>query len=144
MPLRPTPRVGCAAAIFDRSGRLLLVRRADDGTWGLPGGWGEEGEGPRTTAEREVREETGLEVEALELIDVFHRLASTYGEPHTGWSLLFHCEIRGGELLSSSEECTEIMFDEYSHAREWHLDHELRARRAFRFWLDREHGRAAN
>ena len=55
----------------DGSGRLLLVRRAHEpaiGKWSLPGGRIEPDETPAQAAAREVREETGLEVEIGELL----------------------------------------------------------------------------
>ncbi|HWT77970.1 MAG TPA: NUDIX hydrolase N-terminal domain-containing protein, partial [Candidatus Methylomirabilis sp.] len=68
-----TPKVGAEAAIFDRQGRMLLVRRSDDGLWCLPCGWVEPNESPEEAAIRETREETGLEVRSLQLVDVFTR-----------------------------------------------------------------------
>lgn len=47
---------------LDADERILLVRRADDGTWGLPGGGVEVGETWLEAAVRECREETGWEV----------------------------------------------------------------------------------
>ncbi|MCV2488633.1 NUDIX domain-containing protein [Geodermatophilus sp. YIM 151500] len=59
------PCVG--AVVHDRQGRLLLIRRAHEpsrGLWSLPGGRVEAGESAAQAVEREVREETGLEVRA--------------------------------------------------------------------------------
>jgi ADP-ribose pyrophosphatase YjhB (NUDIX family) len=49
-------RLGCSAAIFDESGRILLTRRADNGQWCLPGGRMESGESAAEACEREVFE----------------------------------------------------------------------------------------
>lgn len=76
-----TPKVGADAAVFDADGRILLQRRADDGTWGLPGGFVDPDESPEETAVREAREETGLAVEPVELVDVYTRKPGEYG-PH--------------------------------------------------------------
>lgn len=56
----------CAGVLVLHQGRLLLVRRSVQpfrGHWDIPGGFLEEGEHPERGARREVREETGLEVE---------------------------------------------------------------------------------
>ncbi|MCK4511985.1 NUDIX hydrolase N-terminal domain-containing protein, partial [bacterium] len=49
-----TPKVGGDGAIFDDAGRILLMRRADTGTWCLPCGWMEPSETPSETVSREV------------------------------------------------------------------------------------------
>ncbi len=69
--------------LCERDGRLLLMRRAGtgffDGLYSLPGGHVEAGESVRMAAQRELREETGLEVarEALQFLGVVHRLSDT-------------------------------------------------------------------
>jgi 8-oxo-dGTP pyrophosphatase MutT (NUDIX family) len=54
-----------------RDGRILLVRRADDGTWCLPGGRVEFGESIVACAEREFLEETGYTVEVTGFVGVY-------------------------------------------------------------------------
>ena len=64
--------VGVGAVVWDDKGQVLLIRRANpprQGQWSLPGGKVEFGEPLQAAAQREVREETGLEVEILGLID---------------------------------------------------------------------------
>jgi ADP-ribose pyrophosphatase YjhB (NUDIX family) len=67
-----TPLVPCVGAVVhDPDGRLLLIRRGHPphaGRWSLPGGRVETGESPEQAVEREVREETGLEVRAGALV----------------------------------------------------------------------------
>ena len=68
------------ALVADEDGRLLLARRAgepDRGKWDLPGGFLEEGEHPLDALRRELREETGLEVEPLDFVGVW---VDRYGE----------------------------------------------------------------
>lgn len=98
-----TPKVGSDGAIFDETGRLLLMQRAPEGTWCLPCGWMEPWESPRQTVVREVREETGLDVSPVELVDVFFRPAGREGAPHATVSILFLCDVTGGELRCSRE-----------------------------------------
>ena len=66
---RPVPTA--SVVIRDPDGRLLLVKRADDGTWCLPGGRLEPGESWTECAVRECREETGLTVAVLGLFGVY-------------------------------------------------------------------------
>ena len=65
-----TPYVCAAAAVF-RDGRILLIRREDNGLWAMPGGVTEVGETWAQSAERELREETGVEGTARSLLGVF-------------------------------------------------------------------------
>lgn len=68
------PVVGVAVAARTEDGRWLLVRRADTGTWALPGGTVEWGETLRTTAVRELFEEAGVtDVELGSVVGVYSR-----------------------------------------------------------------------
>src|SRR6478735_11498199 len=68
------PVVGVAAAAHTDDGRWLLIKRADTGTWALPGGTLEWGETLRTSIERELLEEAGVEASSFErVVGVFSR-----------------------------------------------------------------------
>ena len=69
-PDRYTPFVGAQAAVF-RDGRILLIKREDNGLWAMPGGVTEVGETWAQSAERELREETGVTGTATNLLGVF-------------------------------------------------------------------------
>ena len=56
-----TAKVGADAAVFDEDDRILLVRRVDDGKWGLIAGWVDPNESPEQTVVRELAEEVGLD-----------------------------------------------------------------------------------
>ena len=71
MPRPLTPFVGCDVFLPDPAGRVLLIRRRDNGFWALPGGCQDLGETPAECARRECREETGLEVQITRLLGVF-------------------------------------------------------------------------
>ncbi|MGQ9599887.1 MAG: NUDIX hydrolase [Anaerolineae bacterium] len=64
----------CAGALVIRNGKVLLVRRAVEpfqGYWDIPGGFCEAEEHPAETAIREIREETGLDVELTGLLGIW-------------------------------------------------------------------------
>lgn len=68
------PVVGIAAAAHTEDGRWLLIRRADTGTWALPGGTLEWGETLRTGLARELEEEAGVtEAELERVVGVYSR-----------------------------------------------------------------------
>jgi len=70
------PLVGVGGVVIDR-GRVVLIRRGAEplkGRWSLPGGMIELGEELRAAARRELKEETGLDVEPLEIVEVFDRI----------------------------------------------------------------------
>ncbi|VTS36602.1 MutT/nudix family protein [Streptococcus porcinus] len=60
-----------AGILEDQYGRILLQKRADTGNWGVPGGCMELGESSLDTVIREFFEETGIQVEALKLLNVY-------------------------------------------------------------------------
>lgn len=69
--------------VFERDGRVLLMRRAGtgffDGMWSLPGGHVEQGESLRVAAVREMAEELGLALraDALQMLGAVHRNSDT-------------------------------------------------------------------
>ena len=70
----PAPLVAVAAVVLDDDGRVLMVERGrppSQGMWALPGGLLDMGEAVRDGVVREVREETGAEIEVVELVDLF-------------------------------------------------------------------------
>jgi ADP-ribose pyrophosphatase YjhB (NUDIX family) len=66
-------RLSVSAVVRSRPGsrEILLMRRSDNGCWGLPGGYMEPGESVAGAAAREVREETGWRVEVGRLVGVY-------------------------------------------------------------------------
>jgi ADP-ribose pyrophosphatase YjhB (NUDIX family) len=68
---RPTPFACGDAAVIDDAGRILLIRRADNRRWAMPGGAMEVGETPAEGVLREVLEETGVRCEPVALVGVF-------------------------------------------------------------------------
>ncbi len=129
-----TPKVGAEAAVFDREGRILLVRRADDGRWCLPCGWVEPNEAPAEAAVREAREETGLTVRVRRLVDVFTRKPDQGFGPHTAVAVVYLCEVLEG-TPRGSHEAPEVGYWEIKDVPEWHELHQTYAQAAQRAWL---------
>ena len=101
------PIVGVGAVIVDQ-GRVLLSRRGSpplQGQWSLPGGVVELGETLRTAVERESLEETGLIVEALEVLEVFDRIIpGSDGRTQFHYVLVdFLCSVKGGDLRAGDD-----------------------------------------
>jgi ADP-ribose pyrophosphatase YjhB (NUDIX family) len=95
------------AVVTDEQHRIALIRRRDNDLWALPGGGMELGESIIDAAVREVKEETGLDVEVTGLIGVYtnpnHVMAYTDGEVRQQFSLCFTTRLLGGDLLADSE-----------------------------------------
>jgi 8-oxo-dGTP diphosphatase len=90
-------RIGVFALIFDENQRILLAHRRDIDWWNLPGGGMEHGETVEDAVRREVREETGLEVEVKYLVGV-------YSKPQKQEVVLtFNCRATGGVLIPTEE-----------------------------------------
>ena len=130
-----TPKIGAEAAIFAEDGKILLVRRADDGLWCLPCGWVEPGESPAEAAVREVREETGLVVRATRLVDVFTRRANQGHGPHSAIAIAYLCEPIGGELRPS-HEIRDIRYWRIEDVTDWHEKHVEYALASRALWRD--------
>ena len=99
--------VAVTAAVQNDQGELLLIERADNGLWALPGGAQDIGESVVQAVQREVQEETGLAVEITGLCGIYsdprHVIAYDDGEVRQEFSLCFHARPAGGDLRSSSE-----------------------------------------
>src|ERR1700683_2722087 len=101
-----TPFVGVGAVIVEE-GRVLLVRRGSEplkGHWTLPGGVLEVGESLVDGVKRETKEETGLEVEVIELIELLDRIHRHESRVRYHYVIAdYLCRVTGGELRAASD-----------------------------------------
>jgi len=101
-----TPLVGVGAVVV-HEGRVLLARRGSEplkGHWTLPGGVLEVGETLVEGVAREVREETGLLVEPLELVELLDRIHRQAGRVRYHYVIAdYLCRVIGGELRAASD-----------------------------------------
>ncbi|WP_328377407.1 NUDIX domain-containing protein [Streptomyces sp. NBC_00440] len=93
----PLHSVSVAGVVVREDGRLLAIRRADNGTWELPGGVLELDESPEAGVAREVLEETGIHVEVDELTGVYKNTIRGIV------ALVFRCKPSGGYERTSDE-----------------------------------------
>jgi mutator protein MutT len=99
--------LGVGALIFEK-GRILLAERGKDplkGWWSLPGGIVETGEKLADAMRREVREETGLEVEVVSMFEIFERvIPDDAGRAEYHYVLIdYLCKVVGGTLEAASD-----------------------------------------
>ena len=128
-----TPKVGASAAIFNENGEILLMDRVDGGGWCLPCGWVDPNEKPVDAGIREVREETGLDVEVKQLVGVFTRMSNAINGPHSLISVVHLCEVVGGELTLSHEGLA-LQYWPIDDVPRWHATHEKYVRAAYNAW----------
>lgn len=143
-PKAPKPNslvVAASAVVTDDEGRILLQRRTDNDLWALPGGGMEMTDSLPGTAVREVKEETGLDVEITGLVgtytDPHHIIAYSDGEARRQFNVCFTARMIGGSL-TISDESTELRFiapNEIDslpmhHTQRLRLDHFLENRTA--------------
>ena len=119
---RPLIMVGAAVLVMEQQDRLLLLRRTDNGFWGVPGGAMEPGESLEETAKRETKEETGLDVEQLTLFGVFSGPELFYRYPNGAQvynvSVVYQTYRVKGTLELGQDEHTAYQYFDVEHLPE--------------------------
>jgi 8-oxo-dGTP pyrophosphatase MutT (NUDIX family) len=110
----PIVAATASVVVLDGEGRILLQRRSDDGTWGLPGGYVELGESVEETAARELLEETGLTARNLEFFKVYSgkELYNKYPNGDETWFVdsVFLTRNFTGKLTVDGDESLDLRF----------------------------------
>ena len=102
-----TPKIAVGAAVGNDDGELLLIQRADSGFWLFPTGWADVGYSAAEVVVKEVKEETGIDVEVVRLIAVLDGMRQGFTRVPL-YSLLFQCRPIGGELLGHPLETADV------------------------------------
>ena len=100
---------GC---LFDDRERVLLQKRGDSGKWGFPGGAIELGETPEEAAIREVKEETGLDIQVESLIGIYTDSDIRYpnGDEAHSICIAYRLEAVSGQLACDGVETAELKY----------------------------------
>ncbi len=136
---RPTPFSVGDAAIIDDDGRILLIQRADNQKWAMPGGALTVGETPAEGVVREAFEETGVRCEPVTLVGIFDsRLCGTVSR-HQLYQFLFLCKpLDGGQTVETPSHAIEVLgsrwFAEHDLPDDLDPGHVSRIPEAFRVW----------
>jgi ADP-ribose pyrophosphatase YjhB (NUDIX family) len=126
------PKVAAGVLVL-QDGKVLLVRRAlepQQGRWSLPAGFVDADEDPRSAAERECREETGLLVETTGVLDIFSGREHAQGADMV---LVFTAKTIGG-TLQPGDDADAVAFFEPGGLPELAFQ---ATRRSIERWLDR-------
>ena len=116
------PVVGVGGIVLDAD-RVLLVKRGREplkGIWSIPGGKLELGETLRDGVRRELREEVGLEVRVLEMVEVFERITrDAEGRAAYHFVLIdFLCECTAG-IARADDDVDEVAWVERSRVSDY-------------------------
>lgn len=108
------PKPTATAVCVDDRGRVLLTRRAVEpylGAWDLPGGFVEEDEHPLDTLHRELREETGLEIDPGAFLGVWMDRYGYESTAETTLNLFWTARVIGGEPRAADDVAEFRWFD---------------------------------
>ena len=98
-----TPKVDVRGVIF-RKDKILLVKETIDGKWALPGGWDDVGLTASEVVEKEVKEESGLEVKTRNLLAVFDKKCHPHPpDIYYVYKMFFLCQEIGGRTQVGME-----------------------------------------
>lgn len=104
-----TPKLDTRAAIF-KDNKILLTHE-NNGTWSLPGGWCDVLESVKSNTVKEVKEETGLDVEAVKIISIQDR--NKHNKPQYAYGVckvFVLCNIIGGKFIKNIETTENQVF----------------------------------
>ncbi|WP_116200868.1 NUDIX hydrolase [Amycolatopsis circi] len=121
---------------------ILLIHKVDNNLWALPGGGHDIGETITQTAVREVKEETGVDIEIIRLTGTYtnprHVMAYDDGEVRQQFSLCFEGRVIGGEPREDGVETKAVQWVDSSRLEELAMHPSMRMRIAHALDADRK------
>jgi 8-oxo-dGTP pyrophosphatase MutT (NUDIX family) len=133
----PTPFCAGDAAIIDEQGRMLLIKRSDNGRWAMPGGALEVGESPAEGVLREALEETGYHCEVVAPVGVFDSRFLVTQTRHQLYLFEFLCRplpVEPEQPSHAMETLDQGWFGQDELPTELDPGHRTRIAEAFRVW----------
>lgn len=131
-PLANSVVPSVTVVVRDSDGRVLLIHKVDNDLWALPGGGHDIGESITDTAVREVKEETGLDVEIVRLVGTYtnprHVMAYDDGEVRQQFSLCFEGRLVGGTQREDGVETKAVRWIDPSDIDDLNIHPSMRAR----------------
>lgn len=107
-----------AGILSNQEGKVLLQKRSDTETWGLPGGCMEIGESSIQTLKREFMEETGLRIEPLRLLNVYTDYLQVYPNGDQAQTIGFVYEVKTTDEISPDFQNSETLTLSYFSCEE--------------------------
>lgn len=106
---------GCTAVIWNEKSEVLAVHKIGTDYWDLPAGLADLGETTTGTLVREMREETGLEIEPVRILGLYSDPHLTFADLFNGdqarWvDLILECRVTGGELRCDDHEIDAVAY----------------------------------
>ena len=100
------------AVIRDQEGRILFIRRRDNGLWAMPAGGQELGESILDCLKREVKEESGLDVILATPMAIYSQVSivTASGDPYQLFLVQFLVDEWSGELVTETDETVDARF----------------------------------
>ena len=118
--------------VADNDGKILMIRRTDNENWAVPGGGMDLGESIRDAAVREVKEETGIDIDVTGVVGIYtnprHLIEYTSdGEVRQEFSIVFTARALGGEP-TVSDESSEVRWIDPVELVSYQMDPSMRTR----------------
>ncbi len=107
-----TAKVDIRGLVLSPDQKILLVKESADGKWALPGGWADVGHSPKEVIVKEIREETGLEVQAENLLAVFDKKMHAHPpQPFYVYKMAFFCRALSTQITKGFDVLDVGYFD---------------------------------